>query len=187
MIPKQAGYFGDPFRAKRGVRQGDVWSPLIFNLIVDAVIRHNERLGVKNIQFHADDGFLWGESSQIVQSQMDLMSSSLASLGLKMNAKKTEFMAMIGNTPIVTVSDRAFNRKRKGEGLSHREYSLENGLPLVWFKGESTIFEETPKNCQMSGIETRICVCSSRAIGTNNLSSGRNRIYNKYSLCFSTL
>jgi hypothetical protein len=93
--------------------------------MVDAVVRHNERLGVKNIQFYADDGVLWGESGQIVQSQMDLISSSFASLGLKMNAKKTEFMAMTGNTPIVTVSDRAFNRKRKGEGLSHREYSLE--------------------------------------------------------------
>ena len=38
MVPKQAGYFGRPFRAKWDVWQGDILSPVIFNIMMDAVI-----------------------------------------------------------------------------------------------------------------------------------------------------
>jgi hypothetical protein len=30
MIPKQAGFYGKPFKASRGVQQGDIVSPMIF-------------------------------------------------------------------------------------------------------------------------------------------------------------
>jgi len=40
MVPRQAGYFGRPFKARRGVRQGYIVSPFIFNIMVDAVVRH---------------------------------------------------------------------------------------------------------------------------------------------------
>jgi len=40
MVPRQAGYFGKPFGASRGVRVGDTMSPTIFNIMVDPVIRH---------------------------------------------------------------------------------------------------------------------------------------------------
>jgi hypothetical protein len=42
MIPKQAGFYGKPFKASRGVRQGDILSPMIFNVMEDAVIRETE-------------------------------------------------------------------------------------------------------------------------------------------------
>jgi hypothetical protein len=38
MIPKQAGFFGKPFSASRGVRQGNIASPIIFNIVANAVI-----------------------------------------------------------------------------------------------------------------------------------------------------
>jgi len=40
VIAKQSGYHGDPFEATRGVTQGDVISPTIFNIVVDAVVRY---------------------------------------------------------------------------------------------------------------------------------------------------
>jgi hypothetical protein len=42
MVPKQAGYFGNAFKANRGVKQGDITSPMIFNIVEDAVIREYE-------------------------------------------------------------------------------------------------------------------------------------------------
>jgi hypothetical protein len=42
MVTKQSGFFGKPFRATRGGRQGDIMSPIIFNIICDTVIREWE-------------------------------------------------------------------------------------------------------------------------------------------------
>ena len=40
MVTKSGGYFGRPFKGYQGVTQGDTPSPTIFNVVVDAVIRH---------------------------------------------------------------------------------------------------------------------------------------------------
>ena len=58
MYPKRAGYYGKPFRAQRGVRQGDIISPMVFNIMVDAVVRHcyANKLGDDESKFYADDG-----------------------------------------------------------------------------------------------------------------------------------
>jgi hypothetical protein len=99
MIPKQSGYFGKPFRAERGVRQGDIMSPIIFNIICDAVIREWEKQRQSDsveTQYYADDGLLMGHAAQEVQSSLDIMSNLFARFGLKMNAMKTEAMIMAG-------------------------------------------------------------------------------------------
>ena len=38
VVPKSGGYFGIPFPAWRGVHQGDIISPIVFNIVVDAVV-----------------------------------------------------------------------------------------------------------------------------------------------------
>ena len=40
IVPKQQQFYGKAFTAERGVRQGDIVSPTIFNIVVDAVVRH---------------------------------------------------------------------------------------------------------------------------------------------------
>ena len=40
MVAKAGGYFGRPFKGYQGVTQGETLSPTIFNVVVDAVIRH---------------------------------------------------------------------------------------------------------------------------------------------------
>ena len=98
MFPKQSGYFGRSFRARRGVRQGDILSRMIFNFMVDAVLRHWDATNEGNDEtsFYADDGILIGFDHSEVQWTLDFITDSFDTLGLKMNGGKTVFMSTLG-------------------------------------------------------------------------------------------
>ena len=40
MVARSGGYCGTAFKGGRGVKQGDPLSPTVFNVVVDAVVRH---------------------------------------------------------------------------------------------------------------------------------------------------
>ena len=40
MVVRAGGYYGEAYKGERGVTQGDPLSPTIFNVVVDAVVRH---------------------------------------------------------------------------------------------------------------------------------------------------
>ena len=40
MAARAGGYYGTSFKGERGVTQGDPLSPTLFNVVVDAVVRH---------------------------------------------------------------------------------------------------------------------------------------------------
>ena len=40
MVARAAGYYGTAFGGERGITQGNPLSPTIFNVVVDAVVRH---------------------------------------------------------------------------------------------------------------------------------------------------
>ena len=40
MVVLAGGYYGETFCGKRGMTQGDPLSPTVFNVVVDAVVRH---------------------------------------------------------------------------------------------------------------------------------------------------
>ena len=40
MAARSGGYYGTAFKGEQGVTQGDLLSPTIFNVVVDAVVRH---------------------------------------------------------------------------------------------------------------------------------------------------
>ena len=42
MLARAGGYYGTGFKGERGVTQGDPLSSTIFNVVVDAVVRHWE-------------------------------------------------------------------------------------------------------------------------------------------------
>ena len=73
MAERAGGYYGTAFRGDRGVTQGDPLSPTIFNVVVDAVVRHwlmgvvaesEARVDLKQdgrhqaVLFYADDGMV---------------------------------------------------------------------------------------------------------------------------------
>jgi len=127
MVTKQSGYYGEPFRAKRGVRQGDILSPMIFNIMVDAVLRAWDfsMPGARGALFYADDGLLYGDNGPELQRNLDFISASFASVGLTMNAKKTEAMIMAGSHTNLHYSDEAYERSITGEGLTFRQKARE--------------------------------------------------------------
>jgi len=78
MVPRQAGYFGKPFEARRGVCVGDTMSPTIFNIMVDAVIRNwrheHQPDDIEELTlFFADDGMMTGTTQERVQASLDII------------------------------------------------------------------------------------------------------------------
>ena len=127
IVPKQQMFYGTPFKAERGVRQGDIISPTIFNIVIDSIVRdcmHKlEEINDKDttIQFYADDGLIGGKNYETVQFMMDVITKSCLSFGLEMNEVKTESMIMKAKRKQQNMSEYAYNKRINGIGLSSEE------------------------------------------------------------------
>jgi len=97
---RQNGFYGSVFEGGRGVTQGDIISPTIFNIMVDSVVRvldmeitNHEDMEVKTTQiFYADDGYISGIDGDRVQTVMDYETRLFGRIGLCMNYEKTKVM-----------------------------------------------------------------------------------------------
>jgi Reverse transcriptase (RNA-dependent DNA polymerase) len=127
VIPKQNLFYGNPFFAERGVRQGDIVSPTIFNIVIDAIVRDCfaklEEAGDDTtlVQFYADDGLICGEDYDMVQKLMSLITQNFLTFGLKMNVLKTEAMIMKADKKRMMMSEESYARRILGVGLSSIE------------------------------------------------------------------
>ena len=124
----------------RGVTQGDPLSPTIFNVVVDAVVRHwvtmalaeAEKTGERGSEarhqsslFYADDGMVASSNPRWLQWVFDALVSLFKQVGLRTNIGKTVNMVYRICQAAGTQSVAAYGRKMTGEGPTYRERQKE--------------------------------------------------------------
>jgi hypothetical protein len=109
VVARQSGYLGDPFAADRGLTQGDVISPTLFNLVCNAVVRYwlslvsdtgedanTGGVGLKVVKraglSYADNGAISSRDGEWLQRALDVLAELFGRLNLKTNTDKTEVM-----------------------------------------------------------------------------------------------
>ena len=107
VVARQSGYHGAPFQPTRGATQGGIVSPTLFNVVVDAVVRHwFQSLGLDNVAiwglrylvrdcsvgFYAGDGLIASRGSGWLQQAFDVLVLLFEQVGLKANSTKTKVM-----------------------------------------------------------------------------------------------
>ena len=102
--------------ADRGCTQGDIDSPIIFNVIVDAVIRTwraQEDCGGSPSTFYADDGLLEHSDPVALQRDLDSLIHLFGRVGLKANEKKTKYMVVRGAPAPAAVDDLVYAKRQR--------------------------------------------------------------------------
>ena len=112
----------DCFQIEKGVRQGCILSPCLFNLYVEYILRNagleEAQPGIKTVGRnisnlrYADDSTLMAESEEELKSLLVKVKEESEKVGLKLNIQKTKIMASgpitsweIDGETVETVSD----------------------------------------------------------------------------------
>ena len=116
LVPKKGGRYGNPLNTGRGVRQGDIISPTLFNIIVDAVLRFERSWGgqgvtrerIPDVRFYADDGMIAGTDAREVQRALDAIIEGFSRMGVRVNRSKTKWMYVAGSTRVNRIQHGAY-------------------------------------------------------------------------------
>ena len=141
MVDRAGGYYRTAFGGERGVTQGDLLSPTISNVVVDAVVRNWVNRVMEEAEargetgqegrhqadlFYVGDGMVVSSDPAWIQGAFTDLVGLLESVGLHTNARKTVSMvchpcqAGTGNR-----TDEAYRRRITGEGRSYAERQRE--------------------------------------------------------------
>ena len=97
----------EPFEVKTGVRQGFILSPILFSLAIDWIMRNVTDGRRQGLQWtltsvledldYADDLGLLSHRHQNIQQKTDLLNTTASTIGLRVNAKKTQVLRLNSN------------------------------------------------------------------------------------------
>lgn len=97
------GWYSREIRPKRGVKQGDPLSPVLFNLVIDRLLRSlPDEIGVKidntriNSLAYADDIIVFASTSRGLQKLFDHCNTYLQSCGMALNPSKCKTLSIKG-------------------------------------------------------------------------------------------
>ena len=136
MVACAGGYYGTDFKGEIRVTQGNPLSPTIFNVVVDAVVRHwvmgviaeveaREGLGKEGRNqaalFYADNGMVASSYSCWLQGEFNTLVGLFDRVGLRKNVGKTVGMVCHPCQAAGNLSTAAYGRRFTGVGPTHRE------------------------------------------------------------------
>lgn len=129
---KQNNFYGKAFKIGRGVTQGDIVSPMIFNIVVDTVVRVvTKDIKEKNPTtpnselttnlYYADDGLIARCNSEQVQDTMNVTTDLFKRVGLQMNEDKTKVMVGDIGKLGTRICKEAYDHRNNESGMSYEE------------------------------------------------------------------
>ena len=135
MVARAGTYYGKGFKGERGVTQGDPLSPTIFNVVVDAVVRHwlqlatqeAERRGERGRErrhqaalFYADDGMIASSDPRWLQWAFTVLVGLFDRVGLRTNQQKTVSMTCRPCSTPGNRSETSYSHTMMGAGPTPR-------------------------------------------------------------------
>ena len=133
MVARVGGKYGDAFKGARGVAQGNPLSPTIFNMVVDAVVRHwvtmaldeAEKRGERGKEcrhqtalFYADEGMLSSSDPCWLQWAFNALVGLFEHVEIHKKMGKTVSMVCRPCQAAGNQSEAAYGRKMMGERLT---------------------------------------------------------------------
>ena len=136
MVARQSGYHGPVFNSTRGCTQGCVFSPKLFNIILDAVLRHWLSLVIDDAGtivshgfglsvadrfalFYADDGLIGARNADWLQNALQVLTDLFLRIGLDTNTAKTVTMNCIPGYISTQLSVSGYTHRLTGTGESY--------------------------------------------------------------------
>ena len=129
LVCRAGGCYGTPFRSHRGVTQGGPFSPRIFNVMVDAIVREwlrlvlgdevaasgvGERIRQFLVAFYADDGLVQSSNPTVLQKSFDMLIALFERVGLVTNTSKTKTMVCIPGRIRTRLPEDVYATNREG-------------------------------------------------------------------------
>ena len=136
MVARAGRYYVTEFQGKRGVTQGNLLSPTIFNVVVDAVVRHwvtsviaeaetRGDLGKEGRHqaalFYADNGMFASSDPGWLHGALKTLVGLFDRMGLQTNAGKTVGMVCHPCQAARNLTTEAYGRRVTGVGPTYRE------------------------------------------------------------------